>query len=369
MNPLSAQIAFASYRNINIAAASRFESLGVEASDFFTLPSSRLATLTGMPSDYFDDGRRAKALAEADREANYINRKGINALYYSSAGYPQRLRHCDDAPAMLYSFGEIKPAPKHVVAIVGTRHCTAYGAAMTKALVDDLAAAVPDLLIVSGLAYGVDIAAHRAALAAGVPTGAVVAHGLNTLYPADHRNDARRIVTEGGFVATEYCSDAPIHRANFLARNRIVAGMADVTVIIESDFKGGAMATARTAAAYGREVMAVPGRATDTYSRGCNALLANQTASILRDASDLINLLQWKTEKAPAAQPTLPFLTDEQELVLKVLAENPSATVNDLCSTLAIPYPKLTALLFDMEMADLVTPLPGGRYAPTISAR
>lgn len=168
---------------------------------------------------------------------------------------------------------------------------------------------------------------------------------------------------------TEYASDAQIHRGNFLARNRIVAGLADVTVVVESDIRGGAMTTAHIAAAYDREVMAAPGRATDQYSRGCNALIARREASIIRDAADLVELMNWTVRPAEGTQQELPLLTPEQSSLLQLIIDKPMQTVNDLCAATGLPVQHLSTLLFDLEMGDMIVTLPGGRYAPVLSAR
>lgn len=363
------RIALAHYRNITVETARRLSDKGISPDDFFKKSAATLAACTGVKSAFFDEARRADALEQARREMDFINARGLKAIYYTDADYPQRLLECGDAPAMLYVAGDASvAAARHCVAVVGTRHCTAYGADFTRRLVADLAASLDSLLIISGLAYGIDICAHRAALEAGVPTAAVLAHGLNTVYPADHRNEARRILADGGFVATEYRSVDTVHRGNFLARNRIVAGLTDVTVVVESDLRGGAMATARIAGDYNREVMAVPGRVGDTYSRGCNHLIASRRALLLRGAEDLVDAMQWTARPAPGSQQEMRFEVPEQYArVLEALSHRPDATVNDLCVALDMPFASLSATLFSMEMEDYIVSLPGGRY--TLPAR
>lgn len=362
-------IAFSTYRNITVGTARRFADLGVTPAEFFTLEARRLAAITGLRENYFDDAKRTEALRQARHEALFIERGNIEILSLQRGNFPFNLSQCDDAPAMIFALGKSDLSNKRVVAIVGTRHCTQYGAEFTQHLVAELAEKVEDMAIVSGLAYGVDICAHRAAMQAGIPTGAVLAHGLNTIYPAEHRNDAMRIVSDGGFLFTEYGSTSAIHRGNFLARNRIVAGLADVTVVVESDIRGGAMTTARIAGAYNREVMATPGRTCDKYSRGCNDLIARGEASIVRDADDLISLMGWPSRQPEGTQQELPLLTDEQKDIIDYITDHPQSTVNELCLHTGRPVQYLSAVLFDMEMNDLVAALPGGRYSPIIKAR
>lgn len=360
---LSLRIAFATYRNINQGVAKQFARVGIGPEEFFGLPKRELAVRSGVREALFDDDRRRQALEAGRKEANFVLCNDLRAVYYTDEAYPRRLAMCDDAPAMLFLCGKGNPDAAHVVSIVGTRHCTAYGAEFTRRFVNDLAERLDNLLIVSGLAYGVDIAAHRAALAAGIPTGAVLAHGLNTIYPAEHRTDAGTMCRNGGFLATEYTSESTTHRGNFLARNRIVAGLCDALVVVESDVKGGAMTTARIAAAYNREVMAVPGGVFDLYSRGCNALIAGNEAHLLRDADDLIDLMGWKSKPKADVQPELPFIGEQQQAVLDYMAAHPQADVNEMCIGLDMPYARLSVLLFEMEMDDLIVALPGGRYS------
>ena len=363
IDELPYRIAFSAYRNMNIGLAEQFEQMHVSLTDFFELPERELAHLTGAKEKYFDSSRRAEALEAGKKEANFVASHDIRAIFYTDKDYPARLAACPDAPAMFYCYGKGNVEAKHCVGIVGARHCTAYGAQFTRRLVEDLNERLDNLMIVSGLAYGVDIAAHRAALACGIPTGAILAHGLNTIYPAEHRNDARRICAEGGFIATEYTSEATIHKGNFLARNRIVAGLVDALVIVESDIHGGAMSTARMGSAYNREVFAVPGRVSDTYSRGCNTLIANDSAHLLTCADDMISIMGWQGKAQAIKQQELPLADERQQAVIKYINAHPEATVNDICVGLGMPFARVSAMLFEMELNDLITSIPGGRYA------
>ncbi len=361
---LVARIAFASYRGINLGTAKKLADKGVGCSEFFEFSPSALSSITSLRPDTFSEQRRREALTKAAAEAEFVVNNHIKTLFYTDGVFPARLLECDDAPVLLYGLGDGDLNLRHIVSIVGTRHSTAYGIEFTSRLVRDLAERLDSLMIISGLAYGIDIAAHKAALAEGIPTCAVFAHGLNTVYPADHRDEARRIIRDRGALLTEYRSCDAIHRGNFLARNRIVAGLADVTVVVESDRHGGAMSTAAIAGAYNRDVMAVPGRTFDTYSRGCNDLIARQGAQLLRDADDLIEALGWKSEcKAEGKQKEMDFiLPAEQEALVKFIREHPEATVNDICVATGMSYSHLSSLLFDLEMNDVLIALPGGRY-------
>ncbi|MDE6311558.1 MAG: DNA-processing protein DprA [Muribaculaceae bacterium] len=371
---LRRRIAFAGYRNVSLTNAQELELRDAGPEPFFSESASTLAARTGLSLEFFDDSARERAMEAASREADFIRANGVRALFWSDEDYPQRLAECTDAPAMLYALGHGDMNPRYSVGIVGTRHATACGTDFASQLVKDLHAALPDgLLIVSGLAYGIDIAAHEAALREGVATGAVLAHGLNTIYPAEHRTQAMRIVREGGFLLTEYTTGARTHRRNFLARNRIVAGMTDVLVVVESDMRGGAMATARLATAYGREVFAMPGRVTDPYSRGCNDLLVRGTARLIRDAGDLLEAMGWKSasrrDKSLPGQLEMDFEADDEKLeLLKALRDHPQTPAHELCGVLDMAYGSLSAMLFELEMDDLVKGAPGGFFALTPAA-
>lgn len=359
------EIALSMYKGISKPTAATLAGRGVGPREFFTLDSGALAAVSGLRRDFFSDTERSRVLECARRELDFIASNRITAAFYTSADYPRRLSECDDAPVVLYRLGRQVADSSHVVSVVGTRHSTAYGIDFTDHLVRDLASAFDDLLIVSGLAYGIDIAAHKAALREGVPTAAVLAHGLNTVYPADHRGYAAQIVRDGGFLATEYTTADRIHKGSFLARNRIIAGLCDALVVVESDLRGGAMSTARIASDYNREVLAVPGRVNDTYSRGCNQLIASSGAALIRDASDLIELLGWIPRPSEGTQKELPIdISPIHSTVLEFIRHNPAATVNDMCASLEMPFSRLSSTLFEMEMADLIISMPGGRYAP-----
>lgn len=361
---LQSRIALSRVKGINLSTAKILLGRVGSPENFFTLGASALSASTGLPSSVTDQVYRSNIYDKAAEECRFVRDKAIKAMFCADDGYPRRLLECDDAPAMLYSIGRCNLDCLHSVAIVGTRHATPYGIDFVRNLVADLAASLDSLIIISGLAYGIDVAAHKAALEHGVPTVAVVAHGLNTIYPSDHRAIAARIINEQGSIVTEYTSADAIHKGNFLARNRIMAGLADVVIVVESDMRGGAMTTARIASAYNREVMAVPGRVTDTYSRGCNSLIADCTARIVRSAEDVFNAMNWQMIPTEESQTELSFtMSPEQQTVADYIISHPDHTINDICVGLSIPYNILSAMLFDMEMSDVILTLPGGRFA------
>lgn len=365
MTPLCAKIAFGMLGGINLSTGRELLRRAGSAEGVFERGEDEMVSLLGRRGTIASADYRRDIAARAAREEVFVRSSGVRALFFADDCYPQRLLDCDDAPALLYALGDTPLDKLRTVAIVGTRHSTAYGLDFTARLVGDLAATYGrDIAIISGLAYGIDVAAHRAALREGLPTVAVMANALNTVYPAEHREVAARIVRSGGMLLSEYPTSARTHRGFFLARNRIVAALADAVVVVESDQRGGAMATARIASAYGRELFAVPGRVGDARSRGCLELLATRLASVVRDAGDIGDALGWKPLAREGEQQELMLeLSSEQARIVEHLRSHPDATVNDMCVALALPFASLSSALFEMEMADILMTLPGGRYA------
>lgn len=307
-------------------------------------------------------------MARAEQELEWATRGGVECLGLTDAAYPQRLRDCPDAPVVLYYRGNASLNARQVVAVVGTRHITDYGKQLCERLMDQLHDLCPDALVVSGLAYGVDIHAHRAALDQGSSTVAVLAHGLDQIYPRMHRDTAVRMVEQGGLL-TEFMSGTNADKRNFVQRNRIVAGMSDVTVVVESACKGGSLITAELASGYGREVAAFPGRVTDLYSEGCNALIRTSRAALITSAQDLVDLMGWDTEPerrqrlAQGIQPELfPQLTALEQQVLDALQGSERMHLNHLAQVTSLPVSTLSSTLFGLEMKGLVRMLAGGMY-------
>ena len=332
---------------------------------FFTMPRRELATILGANPRFIDDAVREKALATARNELEYIERSGIEYIPYTSDAYPQRLLACDDAPVVLFKYGTAPLDFPASISIVGTRHATAYGIDFVNTCCSEwVAELIVPPVIVSGLAFGIDISAHRGALSTGLPTVAVVAHGLNTLYPAVHRQTAADIVAQGGAIVTEYLSSDAVHKGNFLARNRIVAGLTDGVLVVESAERGGALVTARLAADYSREVMALPGRSTDQYSRGCNNLIARSAAHLVTSGADIADLLGWKRrsgveEEAPSL---FPSLTDEEEQIVNLLTLSGDASLNTILTRVNLPSYRLMSILLDLEFRGIIVQMPGGAY-------
>ncbi len=358
------RIALASLRGINPTLAGQLTARTGSEEAFFRWSERELSTAMGFGNKLFDNAYRKKLLEEAEKEYLFIERSGISPVFYTDSRYPRRLLQCDDAPVMLYTLGDCDLNEARFVAVVGTRHATVYGIGFTESLVEELGRKMKDpLVIISGLAYGIDIAAHRAALKAGIPTVAVLAQGLNTIYPPAHRQTAADIVRHGGMLVTDYRSIDSIHKGNFLARNRIVAGMSDAVVVAESAAKGGALVTARVAAGYSRDVFALPGRVSDRYSEGCNSLIAGNVAQLVTNADDIIDSMRWPRKEAEGGQPSLfPELTADEETVVDLLRNRGEASFSEISAKIEMPVARLMGMLVDLEFRSVIVQLPGGRY-------
>jgi len=304
------------------------------------------------------------ALKRAAAEMEFIAKHHIRVLTLNDADYPQRLRHCPDAPVVLYYKGNADLNQRYVLDIVGTRRCTAYGQDLIRRFISDLRTLCPGVLIMSGLAYGIDVCAHRNALEQGFETVGVLAHGLDQIYPNAHRSTAVQMVNQGGLL-TEYMSQTEPVANNFRQRNRIVAGCSDATILVESAIKGGGLITCRIAQEYGREVMAFPGAVGMPYSEGCNRMIRNNTAALITSAADFVENMGWQVQsQAPEAieRQLFPDLTAEEQTVVNLLQQTNDLQLNVLSVKSNIPIGPLTALLFNLEMKGVVRPLAGGTY-------
>jgi len=306
-----------------------------------------------------------EVLKLAEEEINYIEKNGISALFYLDEAYPDRLRHCEDAPVILFIRGNTDFNRPKVLSIVGTRNPTDYGKEMCRNLVENLALSHPDILIVSGLAYGIDICAHRAALRNKLDTVGVLAHGFTLIYPAVHRDTAKQIISQGALV-TEFLHSEQPEPNNFVKRNRIIAGLADATVVVESGKQGGAIITADIANSYNRDVFAFPGRAFDNYSAGCNQLIKTNRAALIEDARDIEYMLGWQktaNENKKAIQKEL-FITlsADESALLDAIRNASGITIDQLSLQCEIPVSRASSALLNLEFQGLVKCLPGKVY-------
>ncbi|MGB3144288.1 MAG: DNA-processing protein DprA [Maribacter sp.] len=298
-------------------------------------------------------------LEAAESEYEYILKNDISCTYFTDATYPNYLRHCIDSPILLFQKGNIELTGRKIISVVGTRNITSYGASFCEQFISDLAPLNP--IIVSGFAYGVDICVQREAMKQGLQTIGCLAHGLNQVYPKVHAKYESEVLKNGGFY-TEFWSTSNPERENFLKRNRIIAGMSEATIVVESAEKGGSLVTADIANSYNRDVFAVPGRTRDKYSIGCNNLIKQQKAHVLTSAADLIYLLDWELEQKPSKTIQKQLFVDLDEMeqaIYTYLQNNGKQLLDSIALDCKIPIFRASSTLLTMEMKGVIRPLPG----------
>ena len=302
-------------------------------------------------------------LDAAEKEVEYVTKNSIRTYFYLDNDYPYRLRQCDDSPVVFFFKGECNLDAAKILSVVGTRNASSRGKELCEKIIGGLAAGHPEMIIVSGLAYGIDIAAHKAALENNLQTVGVLGHGFKTIYPSMHSSVAKAITDKGGLLS-DFLSDALPERNNFLKRNRIIAGMSDATLVVESGIKGGALITADIAASYNRDVLAVPGRPDDQWSAGCNSLIKSNKAALAENSDDIEYFLDWKPEKSrPPVQRTLfSDLDDQEKEIYELISKEGEMTIDSICRTLSIPVHKLSSKLLQMEFRGILKCYPGNLY-------
>ena len=321
-----------------------------------------LSRIPGIGEKTVDNIVSQNVLLRAERELDFAEKNGIKILYYLDSSYPKRLQHCYDAPMVLYCKGFTDLNVEKIIGVVGTRNVTDYGKIMTDKIVSELQG--DDVLVVSGLAYGVDTCAHNTAVKSGLKTVAVLAHGLHTIYPPLNKNLAKKIVEGGGCLLTEQISGVEPDRENFPKRNRIVAGMIDCLIVVESASKGGALITAEIANAYDREVFAVPGRLGDMYSAGCNKIIKENKANILLDVGDLRSIMRWDESKkvVPKQMKMFREFSEEEMSVMSLFEENDVVYLDKIITETGFSPTKIASILLMLEFDGILTALPGKRY-------
>ena len=302
-------------------------------------------------------------LTLAEKEAEYVEKNKIKTFFYLDNDYPYRLRQCDDSPVVFFFKGSCDLNSSKILSVVGTRNATSRGKEICEKIIGGLAEGHPDLIISSGLAYGIDVTSHKAALASNLQTVGVLGHGFKTTYPAIHRSIANTMITKGGLL-TDFVSDALPERNNFLKRNRIIAGISDATLVIESGIKGGALITADMANSYNRDVFAVPGRPEDQWSAGCNSLIKSNKAALVESSDDIEYFLDWKPEKMkqPLQRSLFSELNETEQKIYELIMKEGELTIDVICRTLEIPIYKLSPLLLQMEFKGAVKCYPGNLY-------
>lgn len=300
-----------------------------------------------------------KHLEAAEKEYIFIKENDIQLHCFTDPGYPAFLKHCIDGPILLFGSGKIHLNKRRIISVVGTRNITSYGTSFCEELIEELAPLDP--IIVSGFAYGVDICIQKAAIKNGLQTIGCLAHGLNQIYPKQHKRFVADIENNGGFL-TEFWSSSHPERENFLRRNRVIAGMSEATIVVESAEKGGSLVTADIANSYNRDVFAVPGRVHDRYSIGCNNLIKQQKAQMITSAADLIYMLGWELEdkKANSVQKQLFVELDDTETdIYNYLQTEGKQMLDSIALDCKLPIFKVSSTLLNMEMKGVIRPLPG----------
>jgi DNA processing protein len=358
------QVALTYLKNIGPSLAKSIITHFGSADRVFTVPKGKLLKVPGIGPKTMEQLNLAEALRKADDEMKFIEKNNIDVLFYTDPKYPKRLKNCNDSPILLYSKGNMDLNTRRIISVVGTRNATEYGKYLCQQLVDELNPY--NVLVVSGLAHGIDVLTHKECVKLNVPTVGVLAHGLDRLYPSQNRSTAEKMLENGGLL-TEYPSGTIPDRENFPQRNRIVAGMADATVVIEASVKGGALITAEIANSYNRDVFTFPGRVGDEFSEGCNFLIRHNKAALLTNPADLAYSLGWeKAEDLSNSdhQLALPIdLSADELLIFDIIRQHrlPLA-IDDLTIKANMPMSQLAMNLLNMEMQGYIRSLPGKAY-------
>lgn len=325
----------------------------------FKAKKSHIMAIEGIGEIMYNNIKKSDGFKAAEQELKFIKDNGIKPFFYLDNEYPERLKHCIDGPTVIFTSGDVSLENRKTISIVGTRQMTSYGADFCRKLIEDLAPLNP--VIISGFAYGVDIHAHTVAMDNNLKTIGVVAHGLNQVYPKTHKKYVAKMEENGGFI-TEFWSTSNPDKENFVKRNRIVAGISEATIIIESADKGGSLITANIANDYNRDVFAVPGRVTDKYSMGCNNLIKQQKANILTCAADLVYMLNWELEEKkqkPVQKQLFISLEADEQKVYDYLQKNGKELMDIIALQCEMPVYKISSLLLNMELKGVIRPLPG----------
>jgi len=358
------QVALTFLKNIGPTLAKSVVSYFGDAESVFKAPKGKLLRVPGIGEKTISQLNFGEALTRAEGELKFIEKNAVEVIFYTDARYPKRLKQCNDSPVLLYAKGNADFNATHVVSIVGTRNATEYGKLLCRQLVEELQQY--NVLVISGLALGIDVAAHKECVKLDMPTAGVLAHGLDRLYPGQNRAIADKMISNGALV-TEYPSGTVPDRENFPQRNRIVAGMADATVVIEAGLKGGALITAEIANSYNRDVFAFPGRVGDDYSEGCNFLIRHNKAALLTCTADLAFSMGW--EKPDHHQPVteqlmlpIDFSKDEQAIFDVLRKSKAPVGIDDLTLKTNLPTSQLAMNLLNMELQGYIRTLPGKTY-------
>jgi DNA processing protein len=334
------------------------------AAEVFKQKEAQLLKIPGIGSIWAKSIVNSKdVLKRAEEEIKFIEKYNIEPIFFTDENYPARLKYCSDSPVLLYYKGTADLNREKIIAVVGTRKPSEYGKEKTQEFVAELKGT--GAIIISGLAYGVDVLAHKTALENGLDTVGVVAHGLDRIYPQLHDKVAKRMVGQGG-ILTDFMSGTNPDAVNFPKRNRIVAGLCDALVVIESKRGGGSLITATIANSYNKDVFAFPGRAGDVLAEGCNGLIKQNRAVLIENAADLLYAMQWQEiEKKPKASKQIPLLinlSDDEKRIMDVFSVKSSLHIDEICQTTEFTISKISALLLQLEFSNIINSRPGKMY-------
>ncbi len=364
-NDLFYQIALLQIKGIGDITAKQLVAHFGNSENIFRLNKNELTKALGVGNGIANQIISAKknAFEIAEKELNFIQKNSINTAFYGDPNYPSKLKDIADGPFVLYYKGKLEFNNYYNLAIVGTRKNTSYGAYITEKIIDELSDY--PVIITSGLAYGIDIIAHKSSLKNNIITHGVVAHGLNKIYPSLHTEYAKEMVEKNGCIVTEHISDTPPDKENFPKRNRIVAGLCDAVLLIESAQSGGAMITAELALSYNRELMAVPGRTNDNMSAGCNHLIKSNKAGLVTCTDDIVQFMNWHKKQTPVKNKQIPlfdFANDDEALIYQIIQANTQIHIDEISIKSKLQLSKLAGILLSLEFNNHIKSLPGKRY-------
>jgi len=335
------------------------------AEDIFKAPQAMLEKIEGIGTVRARSIKQHNHFENAEKEIKFIEKYKIKPLFITDKNYPRRLLNCYDSPTLLFYKGQANLNASKIIAVIGTRSHTEYGKQVTEKIIKELTA--QQVLVVSGLAFGIDAVAHKAALKNGLPTVGVLGHGLDQIYPPEHANIARDMLKHAGGLLTEYRSNTKPDKHNFPVRNRIVAGMSDATIVIETGIKGGSMITAELANGYNKDVFAFPGKVTDNKSAGCNYLIKSNKAMLLTDAQELVEVMGWeektKSKKEEKSQRELFIeLSKEEKIIVSILNEKDTVHIDEINLKSGLNSSAVAAAILNLEIQNVVGCLPGKLY-------
>lgn len=362
--PLIHKIALSLFPRVGAVNARRLVAYLGSVSAIFEVSNKDLNGIPGIGKTQIKNiiNNREQVLEKATSELVFIEKYKIQTFFYLDTDYPQRLAQCEDAPVILFLKGNVNLNSNKIISIVGTRNASDYGRELTYELISGLKKNGIEALVVSGLAYGIDITAHKAALKEDLPTLGVVGHGLDKLYPASHASIAKDMIAKNGGLLSDFPSGAGIDPGNFIRRNRIIAGLADCTIVVESAEKGGSLITADIANSYNREVFAFPGRITDQYSLGCNKLIKKNLAALIEQPTDLIEYMGWETKQNVTQQSLFIELDENEKQIVKLLQVNEVANTDFISRSINLPVQKINSILLNLEFKSVIKSLPGNRF-------